>query len=159
MRSATPFVRRMGGLGAVPLLAIGLMVAGCSSGSNHKALASTSKSQFVARVDSICQSSNDQLGKDAQQTFDSEQPTLDAWRRFMVETALPIVDHRLAAMRAVAAPASDVAKVNAILAAGEAAVAQAKADPSLMSPGSRAPFERYDDLATGYGIGACAVGG
>ncbi|HVX17425.1 MAG TPA: hypothetical protein VHA73_05275 [Acidimicrobiales bacterium] len=137
------------------------LVGACSSTSRSKSqgAATVSRSQFVAQATTLCNASNEQLGHAAQQAFGAQQPTAGQWRPFMTATVLPIVQQRLDALRGQPVPSGDASTIKAIIDAGTSAIATAKAHPEVMTPGSQAPFDHYDQLAAAYGLGACAVGG
>jgi len=107
----------------------------------------------------LCRASSDELRAAAAHAFGQQRPTTAAWRAFMMGTALPIITRQLDGIAALPhAPADDDSSIAAIVKAGREAVAAATQDSTLLMPGSSAPFDTYDRLATAYGIPACNLG-
>jgi hypothetical protein len=150
-------------------LALGLLIAvasGCSS-STHAASTSSATSTpsrssstvpAATQLQSICQQSDARLADAARHAFGSGQPSVEEWRPFMLQTVLPIIVDRLDAMGRSTA-AAQVPSIAQAVDAGRAAVAAAQKDPAQLEPGTRAPFDRYDDLVAAAGLADCAVGG
>lgn len=158
-----------GAVGSV--LCAGLLVAACAPATSsppprtsaHTSTAHStdqiSKTSFVARATTLCTANNDQLAKAAQRAFGNQRPTTQTWRPFVQNVALPVVATRLRGLAALPTPAGDRAKLAAIANSGQAAITAAKHNPQILSPGSRAPFDQFDQLIAAYGIPACVVGG
>ena len=150
------------------LISATIVLGACSSRSDSHAQRSSSapttrstvtEATFKAQVEKLCSDSNDEIGAAAAKMFGRQAPGADQWRTFMLSTVLPLIGKRVSAIDDAAEPAADTAKVQAIVDAGNAAIASARRDPTQLSPSSRAPFDHFDDLVTAAGLGRCAVGG
>lgn len=130
-----------------------------SAASGQNTASSNSKTAFVAKAKVVCDRSNASLGDAAKTAFGASKPDDAAWRKFMVSSALPIISERLDDIAALTAPPTDKETIGAIVGAGRSAVIQTRQHPDVLSPASRAPFDRFDSLATAYGLESCAVGG
>jgi len=75
----------------------------------------------------------------------------------MVQTVLPIIEHRLDALSAT--PLAQAVGIKAAIDAGRAAVTSARDNPAQLDPATRAPFDDYDNLMTAAGLADCGVGG
>ena len=135
----------------------------CSS-SSHTASSTTTTStpsttavDRLAHIKQVCQQSNDALGAAAKSAFGNQQPSTAQWQPFMVTTVLPLIEQRLAAMKA--DPAAHDPTITHAIAVGDAAVISARDNPLQLSPSTRAPFDDYDSLVTAAGIAECGLGG
>ena len=149
----------------LPLIGLMLVCAftwmACSS-SSHTASTTTSAPSTtavdkLAHIKQVCQQNNEALGAAAKSAFGSQQPSTAQWQPFMVATVLPLIEQRLAAMKA--DPAAKDPTITQAIDAGNAAVISARDNPQQLSPSTQAPFDQYDSLVTAAGIADCGLGG
>ena len=147
-------------------VAVAVFATACGGDNGGEAL---SKSEYIARSNAIC----DRTAKKAEVQFKSivgaerprrgeEQRYVTNAQRFLRSGAIPIIRENLDDRRALAAPEGDEPEIEAILAAGEEAIAgfeRIAADKSrveaLFRGQTRDPATEFDARSRRYGIESC----
>src|SRR2546429_4703005 len=148
-----------GGLVFVAILSVGLVLAACGSSSNSSTstTAALTKSEFLKKGNAICKKGNQQINKAANQTFTKKKypngpPPKSVQVKFATDTVIPSVQSQINGIKALGAPSGDQAKVNAILVSAQAALNQAKKDPTVLLQNGPGPFKATNKLANAYGL-------
>jgi hypothetical protein len=140
--------------------AIAIAGAGCGGGDDDSSSSSTptpTKDEFVTQANQICAEGNETVDAAANDVF-SGQPTQDELDSFITDTVIPNTEDQIEQIRALGIPAGDEDQVNAILDSAQSDLDAAKADPSIMTSGSKDPFAETNKLAAAYGLTECASG-
>lgn len=147
--------RLIGGLPLVAILAVGLVLGGC--GSSKKSTTTTTaapltKAEFVKQANAVCTKGTKQNAA-AQKALGSKKPTQAQLATF-TKTFVPNVQGQIDAIRELAPPTADQAKVTAMLNIAQADLNKVKADPTALFKGDL--FANFAKLAHPYGLTSCA---
>lgn len=155
-----------GGEGAAKNDAAGREAAGGGESSATQPSAPTSKplskSEFITKANALCEKQKRQMQATVSRAFKSMRKggsqgavaQQAAIRRIVEEGIAPAMEAEAAGLTALGAPQGDEGKVEAIVAAIEAIVAEAREDPRGFV-GDPSVFDRVKKLAAAYGVGAC----
>jgi hypothetical protein len=140
-----------------------LLLGACSSSGSSKAASTTTvaavtKADFVAKANAICTDYNSRIaqaaGNVSATTPQDQQVTL------LQTKIIPLIRQEVADLRKLTPPAADSQQVAAIFDAVssglDAASQKLKTDPATALGTSYHPFTPADNLATTYGLTACA---
>jgi hypothetical protein len=149
--------------GSLCLVVIGMAVAltACGSSSSDSSTALT-KAEFLKQGNAICRRGNKEIGEAAEKEFPHSggKPNEAKLEQFANQRIIPNIESQVQGISDLPAPEGDAAQVEAIVEAAEASIEKAKEDPSLMiDEGGEDPFAKPDELATEYGLTACASEG
>ncbi|MEK6251583.1 MAG: hypothetical protein AABM43_06505 [Actinomycetota bacterium] len=140
-----------GGL-CLAVLAVGLVAAGCGGGDD-----ALTKSEFLKQGNTICKKGNDQINKDAKQTFGNKQPSQAQVNSFTTETLIPVVQREIDGVRDLNPPSEDKDQVTAIFDEAQAVLDKVKKDPAALILVKPDPFTKANQLAKDYGLKECAA--
>jgi hypothetical protein len=143
-----------------------LFVPACGGDSEGDAL---SKSEYIARSNAICKRTAKKAEVQFRRIVGAEKPRrgeeqryLSNAQRFLRTAAIPIISENLDDRRALAAPKGDEEEIQAIIAAGDKAIAgfeRIAADQSrveaLFRGRTRDPATEFDARSKRYGIESC----
>jgi hypothetical protein len=149
------------------VVATSLFAVACGGDNDGAAL---SKSEYIARSNAICQRTAKKAEVQFKRIVGAERPKrgeeqsyLTKAHRFLKAAAIPTIRENLEDRRALAAPKDDKEEIDAILAAGEEAIAgfeRIAADRSrveaLFRGQLRDPATEFDARSKRYGIEHCA---
>jgi hypothetical protein len=120
-----------------------------------------SKSDFVVKANALCVKRREQVQAAVAAIFkgiegkESESSRQSAVRKLVDRAVAPKLEAEAEELRALEPPRGDAGKVEAIAAAIEAGVAEAREDPQAFIGGGSSPLTKPQRLARRYGIGAC----
>jgi hypothetical protein len=141
--------------GIAVCLTLVLLAAGCGGSSDSSAL---TKQQFVQQANKIClegSAKRGQIVNEATAKLSGKKVTR-AQQESLVEEVIEPYEEQTARLDELEAPAGDEEKVEAIVAAMEAASERVKASPETALTGDL-PFKKANKLAEGYGLDKCSV--
>jgi hypothetical protein len=141
----------IGGLAFAAVLSVGIVVAGCGGGDD-----ALTKSEFLKQGNAICKKGNDQINKDANQTFGNKQPSQAQVNSFSSETLIPVVQTEIDGLRDLNPPSEDEDQVNALVDEAQATLDKVKKDPAALILVKPDPFAKANQLAKDYGLTECA---
>jgi hypothetical protein len=139
---------------------VALIAAGCGSSSSSTSSSSTtssaalSKPEFIAKADAICKQGNQAIGAAAKKAFPSK-PSKAELNQFASATVLPAIQGEVDAIGALTPPAGDEDQVNQIVTDVQAALDQAKKDPSVLIANNPGVFAKANKEAKAYGLKVC----
>ena len=143
------------------VFAAGVIAAGCGSSSNSNSTStstsSLSKTEWIAKADAICKSSNDATNAAGKQQFGNQQPSKAQLTTFVTGTVIPGVQKQLDQIKALGAPTEQGSQAEAVVNAAQAELDKVKADPSLVT-GKGDPFAQVNQQARAYGLKVCGKG-
>lgn len=135
---------------ALSLLTIGL-IAGCGDSDSGP-----TKEEFLTKANAICKKYDGDIQKQAEARF-KEEPNKQQLEQFATEVAIPDVTKEVAEIRALDKPSADEDQINEVLDSAEAATAELKADPALITEeGDKDPFAEASAKAGAVGMKECA---
>lgn len=154
--------RRLGASALVALALLGAM-AGCGgSGSDGDSSgAAAAKARFIDRADAICAAGLSRKNAVLKQALDAAAGT----QRYATPAAQEelIADHLLPPLRAMserlgelAAPGGAAVEVRSMVAALDAGISRAEADPRIAIVNEREVFGAWNKRARAFGMGACS---
>jgi hypothetical protein len=135
------------------VLAPALVAAGCGS---TDSTTSKSKAEFLKKGNAICKGANRQISQAAKKALPSRRPSQEQAAKFATDTVIPVVQREINGLKALRVPRGDEAEVKAIVAAGQTAVYEVKANPAAITSNNRNPFATWDAQAKAYGLTVCA---
>ena len=156
-------MRRVLTAGSLCLAVVGmsLALAACGSSSDESTTALT-KAEFLKQGNAICRKGNEEVGKAAEKRFPRSggKPSQKELEQFAGQTVVPNIESQVQQISELPAPEGDEEQVEAIVEEAEASVEKAAEDPSVMiTEKGENPFAKTDELATAYGLTACASEG
>lgn len=156
-------MRRVVTAGSLCLVVVGmsLALAACGSSSDESTTALT-KAEFLAKGNAICRRGNREISKAAEKQFPrgKSEPNKKEMEQFVSQTIVPSVESQVQQISQLPAPEGEEEKVGAIVEEAEASVDEVAEDPSLMiDEGGKDPFAKTNELASDYGLTACASEG
>jgi hypothetical protein len=128
-----------------------LLAAGCGGGGDDSSTSSLSKSEWIAKADSICRQGNQEINQAAQQQFGNQRPTAAEIQQFATQTAVPKTQEQVDKLKALGAPSGDEEQVNKILDTVQADIDKAKSAGDV----SNSTFADANALAKQYGLKVC----
>jgi hypothetical protein len=146
-------------------LVFALIAAGCSSSSKSSSSSTTTlpaltKADFVKQANDICTATDQKLAAAASGVTEST-PQADQVKLLQTKI-IPLFRQQIADLRKLSPPAADRAQVTAIFDAMSTGIDQAeqklKTDPATALGSNYNPLSHADDLASAYGLTACASG-
>jgi hypothetical protein len=138
-----------------------MLVAGCGGGGGNEEVteSSTSKAQFIAKADAICEKSTTKMkaGLIAYSKRAGEEKTpLSQQYGTLVETIfVPNIEQEINGIRELGAPQGDLAQVKTLIEAREKSIVEAQENPKRVV-GDREFFDSARTAAAKYGLKACA---
>jgi len=146
--------KRTSALGLVGITCA-LALAACGGGGGGEGLP---KSEFVAKGNAACASSNDRIAESAKSQFTDKGiiPSPDKVGSFGGKTFAPEMTRQLDALNDLKAPSAERDEVHRIIRTGRRAVEITRNDPTVIYSRDQDPFKLYDQLATDFGLNECA---
>jgi hypothetical protein len=140
----------------LPALAVAaaLVAAGCGGGGSDSSTSSLTKTEWIAKADSICQQSNQAINQAAHQQFGNQRPTAPEVQQFVTQTVLPETQGQVDKLKALEAPSGDEDQVNKILGEVQADLDKSKSTGVV----DNSTFADANALAKQYGLKVCGQG-
>ncbi len=140
----------------VTALAAGLLAAGCGGDDGG---AAPSKQDYIAEGDAICKQRQDEVSRQAQETFGGSVPTGEQIEAFGADVIVPSLDSQLEELRALTPPEGDEDTVGKIYDAVGDGIDAIRENPALVTdPNAGGTFAEADALAQRYGFKVCGAG-
>ena len=140
--------------GAMALVVIAGLLAGCGSSSDTTAASPISKSEFLAKGNAICAKGNKQTNALADKTFSQNQQPTHAQLTAFGKAQVPLIQSQIDQIKALGAPSGDEATVKQMITLAQSDLDKIKADPA--SAGSQTDhFANFAKIAHPYGLTAC----
>jgi hypothetical protein len=143
-------------------LAAGLLAAGCGDDDGEDA---PTRSEYIASSNALCKESEATAEEAFGRIIGGDRPTPVKAQRFLKEGVIPAIRRNVAEREALTPPDGDEAEVEAMISAGEQAIAgleQVAADreqvEALFRGKLRDPATEFDSLSGEYGIDQCSGG-
>ncbi len=144
-------------LAAVLLVAL----AGCGGDDEASTTETTTKAGFIAAADQICTETGAKISAEAQERFpDGLAPGEgDAIEQFFAEVTIPALKAQYEQIGELTPPEGEEDEVEAIVEAGNAAVAKAEKDPASLAvlTGFKTPFDEVGELQRDFGFEVCGA--
>jgi len=148
------------------VLAVGaLTAAGCGGDDDDEGAEEPSKSEYIASSNALCKESEAVAAEGFERIIGSGRPSPAEAQRVLREAVIPAIRRNVGEREALVPPEGDEAEVEAIISAGNEAVAgfeEVAADrrqvEALFRGELRDPATEFDSLSREYGIEQCAGG-
>jgi len=147
----------------IAALSAGLLIAGCGDDDEASGDAPPiSKAAFVKRANAVCEERISRVVDQITASLkDPAQASKDgggkvAEDELVSAAVVPALQSEVEEIRALGAPEGDEAQVEAILEATEEVIANAEAEPEVLTE-SKEPYKAPEKLATEYGLIACPL--
>ncbi len=117
-----------------------------------------SKADFIVKTNALCAKRLQQIQTDVREIFESakgEGSQQAALLKLVDDAIAPGLEAEADELGALEPPQGDAGKIEEIVAAIEAAVAEARKDPQAFLTNSTAALAKPQQLARAYGIGSC----
>jgi hypothetical protein len=147
------------------VFALALLAAGCGSSGGSTSTASITKAEFIKQADAICAKGNKQIQTEIQAyskkvgLSGNTQPTNAQVTEIANTILVPSVQSQHDDIGALGAPSGQESQVNAILAAVQDGIDQAKKDPTTLLKSNDTTFAKANQLAKDYGLTVCGSNG
>ncbi len=108
----------------------------------------------------ICKKGNQQIERAAEQQFPKSggKPSQAEQVKFANQTVIPNVQGQIDKIKKLGAPEGDEATVETIVSEAQAALDEAKKDPTVLTSNGPDPFAKANKFANAYGLTACGSG-
>ncbi|MDQ3759891.1 MAG: hypothetical protein M3331_08135 [Actinomycetota bacterium] len=117
-----------------------------------------SKVEFLQQADQICASTESQIEAAADDLLTGKgDPPPEEVERVALDLVVPALETEVSAIGALGAPEGDEEKVQAILDATEAGIAEIEADPRALLDGVPESLQEAEQLAREYGSRQCGI--
>jgi hypothetical protein len=138
------------------VLTAALLVAGCGE-EDGEVSESLSREDYLARGDEICAAGDEAIEEQTEDNFGAVPPREgDEAERFVSEVVLPNIQSQIDQLRDLPPPKGDEESVDAIYAAADEGLADARQDPATIARGETpAGLEEANRLAREYGFQEC----
>lgn len=146
--------KQLAGIGLLLLLGL-VALSGCGGGESSAPLTAT---QFKAEANKICARETKKLEEEVEEyagkrNLKYREPTPKVFEEEAEEIFIPAVERKLDQLKGLEGPAKDEQEVAKIVAAGEKALEEGKADATVLVSGQALGEVRK--LATNYGLKEC----
>lgn len=111
------------------------------------------KAELIEQGDTICRASNEKIDAADDRFIDPENPTEAEFRAAINDTLVPEIKGQIEDLRALKAPAADVATITAMLDSLESELAKVEADPLFLL--EEDAFVEANKIAQDYGFKVC----
>jgi hypothetical protein len=136
-------------------MAIALVAAGCGGDSDDNDTALT-KSQFLAKGNTICEVGNKEIQNAFETSIGKGQPTQEQLNAVVTDSLVPSIQGQIDGIRGLGAPEGDDGQIGQILDEAELALQDVKENPSLATQeGGQDPFASVNKQLNDYGLTAC----
>lgn len=146
------------------IAALALIGAGCGDSEDESSESSTdaeSRAEFIAAADAICTDTATEVDVVVRKRFEgaTAAPTNEDLVAFFTEVTLPALQTQFDEIAALPPPAGEEERVQAIVDAGNSAIAESEEDPQtlLVPQGSSTPFDEVSGLAQDFGLQVCGA--
>jgi hypothetical protein len=147
---------------AISFVAVALL-SGCGDDSNEGGFSPVvsdplSKVEFLRQSDEICHSTESRIEAAADDLLTGKSdPDPGEVEEVAINIVVPALESEVAAIGALGAPEGDEDKVQAILDATEAGIAEIEADPQALLDDVPKSLRKAEELARAYGSQQCGI--
>lgn len=130
----------------------------CGEDESPFTVTGVTKPRYVAQGDEICRDAERKLratARDVAREVRGQEPGGEAITRVTEESVIPVVEERIADLRALTPPPGDEQEVDRIYDAADEALHRIEADPELAERADKV-FAEAARLASAYGFQDCA---
>ncbi|WP_182378783.1 hypothetical protein [Nocardioides sp. WS12] len=114
------------------------------------------RDEVIKQGDAICAASNEKIDAANDNFINPEEPTEAEFRVAVTDVVIPEIRSQITDLRALKAPADDVATIASMLAALETDLATLETDPLALLQDTT--FAEADEIAQDYGFLVCGTG-
>lgn len=146
------------------IAALALIAAGCGDSDDEAPESSAgteSKAAFIAAADAICSDTATEVNAEVRKRFQgaTAAPTNEDLVAFFTKVTLPALQTQIDEIAALPPPAGEEERVQAIVDAGNSAIAKSEEDPQvlLVPQGSPTPFDEVNGLTQDFGFKVCGA--
>lgn len=143
-------------------LAVAVVIVGCGGGGggSSTATASIGKAEFVKKANAICAKDEKKMHTDfavfSSEHNDNPTPSRGEYEEFINQVLEPNMTRQINEIRGLGTPAGDEGGAEEIIAAVEEGLQKAKERPEEVTTHNAEIFAKAIQLATAYGLAACA---